>query len=369
MVGTLSTRVVLVLLLAVLMGAGRPAKVSADEGRHVLAVPYRSQLDADRYAGANCGPASLAMALGAFGIDVPTRDLRTRVNQIQGTAGDYDSGTTLEAIAQIGEEHGLHPFGLLEGKKKYRQWTLDEIRAELRRGHVFIPQVHYRSLPGHEDGNPHIDHFVILTGVLGDRFVYSDPAFPGWHGTRLTIGEERLRLAWEKGDYPYAAVAFAGPVDRPTAKMLGKPEGWSVEVAASPPSPTPQSPPQTAPEPLVSNAARALVAAEPLPDVLGALASFEQSGSAALAAAEPNASSSSTPFSTTFSGPSHPATSDPAADRSDRSSAAGYLAAGLSLSELTAGSGLLVVVAAIAFARRLLRRKPDQVTARNRWFE
>jgi len=49
-----------------------------------LVVPYRSQLDGTPWAGANCGPTSLSMGLGAFGINVSPTEARRQVLNAQG---------------------------------------------------------------------------------------------------------------------------------------------------------------------------------------------------------------------------------------------------------------------------------------------
>src|SRR5579864_1743299 len=54
---------------------------------HVFA-PYRSQLDGSPYAEANCGPTALGMALAAFGVDVPPRQLRAEAFDAQHMYGN-----------------------------------------------------------------------------------------------------------------------------------------------------------------------------------------------------------------------------------------------------------------------------------------
>src|SRR3954471_13432460 len=63
-----------------------------------VVVPWRTQLDGSRFAGANCGPASLGMVLDAFGTAKGTDDLRYRSHTYQGTWGSY-TGTGLEHLA------------------------------------------------------------------------------------------------------------------------------------------------------------------------------------------------------------------------------------------------------------------------------
>ena len=110
---------------------GLPVQPAAAASEVLLDVPYRSQLDDSPYAGANCGPASIAMVLGAYHLNVSTDTLRARVNDLQGTWGDYRAGTSPESIAAIVERYGLRPT--------VRRWTLDEVRAQLDAGVLVVP--------------------------------------------------------------------------------------------------------------------------------------------------------------------------------------------------------------------------------------
>ena len=66
---------------------------------HVFA-PYRSQLDGSPYAEANCGPTALGMALDAFGVSVPPRQLRAEALDAQHMYGN-GVGTLITALAQV----------------------------------------------------------------------------------------------------------------------------------------------------------------------------------------------------------------------------------------------------------------------------
>jgi hypothetical protein len=171
-------------------------------------VPYRTQLDGSAAAGANCGPASLGMVLDAFGISVPTDRLRAQAHRFQGTSGP-DTGFLLEVLQSVAETYGLEGQDLLEGRR-YRRWTLDDVREHLRAGHLVIPQLRYRLMPGREWAGVTYDHYLVLTGVDGDDFFFNDPI--PWNGRgqgRITAAQ--LLRAWQNSDAPMAAVALAGP--------------------------------------------------------------------------------------------------------------------------------------------------------------
>src|SRR5262249_17811984 len=60
-----------------------------------LSVPYRTQLDGSISSAANCGPTSMGMVIEAFGVYVPTAQVRSLAMR---SMGNYDpfGGTTLE---------------------------------------------------------------------------------------------------------------------------------------------------------------------------------------------------------------------------------------------------------------------------------
>jgi hypothetical protein len=208
-------------------GALFPALVPPDlAGRsdaRWLPVPYRSQLDGNPYELADCGPASMAMVLAAYGKAVPTLEVRTLVGKLQGTEGMYDTGTLIENIQVIMQSYGLKPSGLFKdaGQKGFRRWTLDEVRQSLDAGSPLIPQVWYRGLPGRENKAYDGDHYIVLIGYVGDEFIYNDPIERGTAGYARRMTSAQLDKAWRNSDFPYAGVAIAGPADRPS--LLLKP--------------------------------------------------------------------------------------------------------------------------------------------------
>jgi hypothetical protein len=175
-----------------------------------VVVPWRTQLDGSRFAGANCGPASLGMILDAFGTSKGTDDLRYRSHTYQGTWGSY-TGTGLEHLAHVAEDFGVPTRGLYDGRR-FRAWSIDELRDELSQGHPVMILVKYRLLPGHEGSRAGDDHYIVLWDLDGDKFVYNDPAF-----TRARDGQGRrisaagLAAATRSAIIPGQAVAFLPP--------------------------------------------------------------------------------------------------------------------------------------------------------------
>jgi hypothetical protein len=171
-----------------------------------LGVPFRTQLDGTEFSKVNCGPASLAMVLAGFGLEVDPAELRDYVNYL---TGDYDAedGTGLDVITRVGREAGLHTFGLYGGGG-YRAWSVDEVREQVRAGHPVITLVKYRSLPGNGTSLSEFDHYIVITGLAGEDLIYNDPAFTSDYGFNLLISAGDLERAWSYSSVPHHAVAM-----------------------------------------------------------------------------------------------------------------------------------------------------------------
>jgi hypothetical protein len=139
-------------------------------------VPYRTQLDGSDYAGANCGPTVLGMVLESFGVNLPPPDVRGEVlNSENFDPADSDAGSFIWALADVAQSYGIRANGLYREDGALHRWTTDEIRASVRQGQPVIVQVVYRGLPGRADSAYYGDHYIIITGLLGDNFLYNDP--------------------------------------------------------------------------------------------------------------------------------------------------------------------------------------------------
>lgn len=179
---------------------------SRGESGMLWQVPFRSQLDGSFYQHANCGPASLAMVLESFGVSLPTGILRQTANRLQGSYG-YLDGIGIDYLVNMAEDAGLEPEHLYDGSW-YRRWYPELVRWHVRQGHPVLTLVKYRSLPGNDDSQSTSDHYVVITGLIGDSFVYNDPAFLGTGGYARIISEQGLTFAWDRSDVPRLAVAF-----------------------------------------------------------------------------------------------------------------------------------------------------------------
>jgi hypothetical protein len=184
---------------------------TADGAALRVHVPYRSQLDGSDSQSANCGPASAGMLLSAYGVEVPTLELRQQMLRLMGVWGN-ETGVYIETIAQVLERYGVRTADLWTGGpvRSYRRWALDDARAHLRAGHPVVVQVRYRLLPEREDYPDADDHYVILTGLLGDSFLYNDPIDKEGPGFDRVITAEQLQNAWYRSSEPRAAFAVLG---------------------------------------------------------------------------------------------------------------------------------------------------------------
>jgi LysM repeat protein len=174
---------------------------------HVFA-PYRSQLDGSPYAEANCGPTALGMALDALGVSVPPRQLRGEALDAQHMYGN-GVGTLITALAAVAEEHGLQAVDLRDEDGSIKRWSLDDLRAHVRQGQPVIVQVRYRLLPGRGGAYYFGDHYILVTGIVGDGFLYNDPIDVDGVGWDRVISGATLRAAMNASDqrYAYSAVA------------------------------------------------------------------------------------------------------------------------------------------------------------------
>jgi LysM repeat protein len=181
---------------------------TAMEISHVFA-PYRTQLDGSPYAEANCGPTALGMALDAFGVSVTPRQLRAEALDAQHMYGN-GVGTLVTALAAVAEDHGLSALDLRNDDGSIHRWSLDDIRGHVQRGQPVIVQVRYRSLPGRGGTYYFGDHYILVTGVVGDGFLYNDPIDIDGLGWDRVISGATLRVAMNASDqrYAYAGVAI-----------------------------------------------------------------------------------------------------------------------------------------------------------------
>ena len=169
---------------------------------------YRSQLDGSAYASANCGPTTLSMALAAFGIDASPATLRPPVLNAQRLWGN-DVGSLITALAEVAEGYGVRPVGLRDDGGGIRRWGLDDLRSQLREKRPIVVQVSFRRLPGRESAAFYGDHYILLTGLVDDGFLYNDSINSDGLGWDRVISGTRLYEAMDATDRRYAYSAFA----------------------------------------------------------------------------------------------------------------------------------------------------------------
>jgi ABC-type bacteriocin/lantibiotic exporter with double-glycine peptidase domain len=221
-------RVGWVLILVALWATAAPGPTWAAPAGRWLEVPHRTQLDGSPYQRSNCGPAAMAMVLAFHGRPVSTTTLRGQVNDLQGTWGNYESGTAIRSLVVIAARHGLRPLGAYNGAA-VRRWTLDELREQLDAGHPVIAEVWYRGLPGRRDSAYAGDHFIVVVGYTESELIYNDPVDQA--GGRR-IGWRQFDVAWRSGDLVRAAVAVAGEEDEPVVEAEDEAEGLAPEQAS-----------------------------------------------------------------------------------------------------------------------------------------
>jgi len=186
-----------------------------------LRVPYRSQLDGAEYATANCGPVVVGMTLEAFGQVYGSGMLRSAAMSLQDTVDCDDCGVFIQNLAAMTQARGVQIFGFrkdgapakpitaagMDDDENLRHWTFDDVRAELKAGRVVIPQIKFRFLPGRANAPYGGDHFVVITGILGDRFIINDPVDSDGRGYARLISAESLEKGMALASVPNVAFA------------------------------------------------------------------------------------------------------------------------------------------------------------------
>jgi Peptidase_C39 like family/SdrD B-like domain len=185
-----------------------------------LGVPFRSQMDGGQFQYVNCGPASLTMVLAGFGLEVGPSQVRDYLNNLIDNY-DTDLGTSLDVLSRIATEAGLTPMDLYSDHGGYRNWSTDAVRWHVQQGHPVITLVKYRNLPGHTSSLSSFDHYIVITGLTPNGFIYNDGAFGSTLGYGLEISDVELEYAWDNSSIPHHALALGLSPDR---KALSFPE-------------------------------------------------------------------------------------------------------------------------------------------------
>jgi hypothetical protein len=165
-------------------------------------------LDGSPYAEANCGPVAISMAMDAFGVSLPSSQVRSQVLNAQRIWGN-NVGTLITALAQAVEENGLKTHGLYADGGGLGKWTTDDIRGQIQQGRPVVVQTRYRSLPGRGGALYFGDHYILVTGVVPGGFLYNDPINHDGVGWDRVISDDRLYTAMNASAGGYAYTAFS----------------------------------------------------------------------------------------------------------------------------------------------------------------
>jgi hypothetical protein len=172
-----------------------------------LGVPFRTQIDGGEFQYVNCGPASLTMVLAGFGLEVGPSQVRDYLNNLIDNF-NTDLGTSLDVLSQIAKQAGLTPMDLYSDQGGYRNWSTDAVRWHIQQGHPVITLVKYRNLPGHTRSLSEFDHYIVISGLTPNGFIYNDAAFATTLGYGLEISDLELEYAWDNSSIPHHAVAL-----------------------------------------------------------------------------------------------------------------------------------------------------------------
>jgi hypothetical protein len=172
-----------------------------------LGIPFRSQLDGGDFQYVNCGPASLTMVLAGFGLEVGPSQVRDYLNNLIDNY-NTDLGTSLDVLSRIATQAGLTPMDLYSKQGGYRNWSTEAVRWHVLQGHPVITLVKYRNLPGHTSSVSEFDHYIVISGLTTNGFIYNDGAFATTLGYGLEISDVELEYAWDNSSIPHHALAL-----------------------------------------------------------------------------------------------------------------------------------------------------------------
>jgi hypothetical protein len=175
----------------------------------IIQAPYHSQFDGSIWAETNCGPTTLAMALGALGITANQIALRQEANRQIGSSNP-GNGTSWESLAYAASQNGVSTDGLMNGRA-YRQWTLDDLRQELNQGRPVMLLVRYWDLPYTAGTTFAGDHYILALGFNSNGdLVYNDAAVRQGSGAKRTMSPSQLLKAWREpaSGQAWTAMAF-----------------------------------------------------------------------------------------------------------------------------------------------------------------
>lgn len=142
----------------------------------------------------SCGPASIRMALAAFGQEVDERTLRRRMKT------GFVFGTRHHQLARAARAYGLYARATTGA-------SFDDLERALGAGRVVIANF--------VEPTASASHLAPVTALEADRVVLNDP----WHGATTSLPREEFKQRWQ------------------SKNRLGKGNwyrGWMLEVSDAP---------------------------------------------------------------------------------------------------------------------------------------
>jgi hypothetical protein len=98
-----------------------------------------------------------------------------------------------------------------------------------------ITLVKYRNLPGHGQSMSDFDHYIVVSGLTPNGFIYNDAAFASTLGYGLEISDVELQMAWENSSIPHHGLALGLAPDKKALsfpELPRKPRVVAADVAA-----------------------------------------------------------------------------------------------------------------------------------------
>lgn len=176
-------------LATVSFSDGRPALAAANQGRHHIAVPAKSQMLLDKsIANHVCSPTCVAMLIEYFGG-------RAAPEAVAAAARHRDTGLYGVWPANI---HAAGAWGLQGYLMHFAKW--EAARALLDRGQPLIASIRFEEgqLPGAPIRRT-AGHLVVLCGYDGDYALVNDPAAPDEASVPRRYPLEPFLRAWLGG--------------------------------------------------------------------------------------------------------------------------------------------------------------------------
>jgi len=154
----------------------------------IPSIPYKSQYDPDASEFRNdCGPASLAMILQAFGINVSTNAVYRK------TGTEANRYVSVSQLMRAGLSYGV-------AFDYFYNWTIEDLKEKLQQGRTMITLVHYggwsKISPGVSTQNSFQGpHFVTIVGFDEENIYVNDPL---WKEERR---QEGYHKAWTYAEF------------------------------------------------------------------------------------------------------------------------------------------------------------------------